>query len=108
MKQNPKMFYSIINSQKNRKNQVRPFIENKKIINDAELIVEKLLLEFLSQFSKTGSEENKKIFQNEELEDLNDIEVTEKDINDAINELNKNLAAAPDGVHRSRPVSLSA
>ena len=80
------MFYSIINSQKNRKNEVGPFKENEEIINDAELILEKLLLEFLSQFSKTGSEENKKLFQNEEPEDLNDIEVTEKYINDAINE----------------------
>ena len=98
MKQNPKMFYSIINSQKNRKNEVGPFKENEEIINDAELIVEKLLLEFLSQFSKTGSEENKKLFQNEEPEDLNDIEVTEKDINDAINELDENSAAGPDGI----------
>ena len=44
MKQNPKMFYSIINNQKNRKHEVRPFKENVEIINEAEIIVENLLL----------------------------------------------------------------
>ena len=57
-----------------------------------------MLLEFLSQFSKTGGKENKKLFQNEEPEDLNDIEVTEKDINDAIKELDENWSAGPDGI----------
>ena len=37
-------------------------------------------------------------FQKEESEGLNDIEVTEKDINDAINKLDENSAADPDGI----------
>ena len=45
MKKNPKMFYSIVNNQKNRKNTVGPFKENVEIIDDAEIIVERLLME---------------------------------------------------------------
>merc|ERR1712002_940648 len=52
MKVNPKIFYSIINKQKNRKNKVGPFKENGEIIDEGEVICEKLVLEFLSQFSK--------------------------------------------------------
>ena len=37
-------------------------------------------MEFQSQFSKTGGGERKEIFQNEEQGELNDIEVTKKDI----------------------------
>ena len=40
------MFYSIINNQKNRKNEVGLFKEDGEIIDDAEMIVEKLLMEF--------------------------------------------------------------
>ena len=98
MKKNPKMFYSIVNKQKNRKNEVGPFKEDGEIIDDAETIVERLLMEFKSQFSKTGGGERKEIFQNEELGDLNDIEVMEKDIEDAIDELDENSAAGPDGI----------
>merc|ERR1711984_75037 len=38
MKVNPKMFYSIINKQKNRKNIVGPFKENGEIIDEGEVI----------------------------------------------------------------------
>ena len=55
-------------------------------------------MEFKSQFSKTRGGERKEIFQNEEPGDLNDIEVMEKDIEDAIDELDGNSAAGPDGI----------
>ena len=55
-------------------------------------------MEFKSQFSKTRGGKRKEIFQNEEPEDLNDIEVMEKDIEDAIDELDENSAAGPDGI----------
>merc|ERR1712090_66069 len=67
MKVNPKMFYSIINKQKNRKNKVGPFKENGEIIDEGEEICEKLVLDFFSQ----------------ETDDLNDIEITEEDIKKA-------------------------
>merc|ERR1712066_523729 len=83
---------SIRNKQKNRRNEIGPFKEND------EIIVEKQLLEFFSQFSEITDEINENIFQNEEPEDLNDIEITEEEILKAINDLEENSAAGPDGV----------
>ena len=98
MKESPKMFYSIINKQKNRKNKVGPFKENGEIVDEGEIICERLVLEFLSQFSKISSKINRNPFQNEETEDLNDIEITEEDIKEAIDDMDENSAAGPDGI----------
>merc|ERR1711867_330087 len=54
--------------------------------------------EFFSQFSGITDEINENIFQNEEPEDLNDTEITEEEILKAINDLEENSAAGPDGV----------
>merc|ERR1711984_489 len=94
MKVNPKIFYSIINKQKNRKNKVGPFKENGEIIDEGEVICEKLVLELLSQFSKI----NGNPFKDEEADDLNDIEITEEDIKKAIGDIDENSAAGPDGI----------
>merc|ERR1712121_427163 len=77
---------------------IGPFKENYEIIYDAEIIVEKQLLEFFSQFSEITDEINENIFQNEKPEDLNDIEITDEEILKAINKLEENSAAGPDGV----------
>merc|ERR1712236_119383 len=58
----------------------------------------KQLLEFISQFSEKMDEINENIFQNEEPDDLNDIEVLEEEIIKAIDDLEENSAARPDGV----------
>merc|ERR1711894_474435 len=93
MKVNPKIFYSIINKQKNRKNKVGPFKENGEIIDEGEEICEKLVLEFLSQFSKISGKINRNPFQDKETDDLNDIEITEEDIKKAIDDIDENSAA---------------
>ena len=62
------------------------------------MICEKLILEFFSQFSKISSKINGNPFQNEETEDLNDIEITEEDIKEAIDDMDENSAAGPDGI----------
>ena len=98
MNKNPKMFYSIMNKQKNRKNIIGPFKENGEIIDEGEVICEKLLSEFFSQFSKISSKVNRNPFQIEETEDLNDIEIKEEDIKEAIDEMDENSAAGPDGI----------
>merc|ERR1712002_623515 len=56
------------------------------------------LLEFFSQFSEKTDEINENNFQNEEPDDLNDIEITEKEIINTIDDLEENSAAGPDGV----------
>ena len=98
MKENPKMLYSIMNKQKNRKNEIGPFKENNELITNGEIIVEKLLLEFFSQFSEKMGEIDENIFQDEKPDDLKDIEITENDIIKAIEDLDENSAADPDGI----------
>ena len=98
MKENPKMLYSIMNKQKNRKNEIGPFKENNELITNGEIIVEKLLLEFFSQFSEKMGEIDENIFQDEKPDDLNDIEITENEIIKAIEDLDENSAAGPDGI----------
>ena len=97
MKDNPKMFYSLINKQKNRKNQVGPFKEGEEIISDGEAICNKLVSEYKSQFSEYGSE-NENPFSSTDESEVNDIKFKEKDIEDAIDELDENSSAGPDGI----------
>ena len=78
------MLYSFRNKQKNRRHE---------IIYNVEIIVEKQLLGFFSQFSKLTDEINENIFQNKEPDDLNDIKITEEEIIKAIDDLEENLAA---------------
>ena len=67
-----------MNKQKNRKNEIGPFKENNELITNGEIIVEKLLLEFFSQFSEKMGEIDENIFQDEKPDDLNDIKIIEK------------------------------
>ena len=97
MKDNPKMFYSLINKQKNRKNEVGPFKEGKEIISDGEAICNRLVSEYHSQFSETSGD-NENPFMENDKNDLNDIEFKEEDIEDAIDDLDENSAAGPDGI----------
>merc|ERR1712215_325534 len=67
-------------------------------MGDAGIIIEKQLLDFFSQYSEINDEINENIFQHEEPDDLNDIEVTEEEIINAIDDLEENSAAGPDGL----------
>ena len=98
MKDNPKMFYSLVNKQKNRKNEVGPFKVGEEIINDGKEICNRLVSEYYSQFSETSERENENAFQKIDPNDLNDIEIEEKDLEDAIDDLNENSSAGPDGI----------
>ena len=97
MKSNPKMFYSLINKKKNRKNEVGPFKEGEEIISDGEAICNKLVLEYKSQFSENNGE-NENPFGSIDESDLNDIEFKEEDIEDAIDDLDENSSVGPDGI----------
>ena len=99
MKENPQMFFSYINKQKNRKNEIGPFKSGDEFIYDGKEICEKLVSEFYSQFSEVSREnENENRFDNFDSDDLSDIEFGTKDIEDAINELDENSSAGPDGL----------
>ena len=73
------------------------FKEGEETISDGEAICNKLVQEYKSQFSETSGE-NENPFRNIDNNDLNDIEFKEEDIEDAIDALDENLSAGPDGI----------
>ena len=98
MKKNPKIFYSIYNRRKNRKNELGPLKENDKLIYNGEEISEIFRRQYRSQFSENTNDKNTSPFDMEDPDDLNDISIAEEDIMDAINKLDENSGAGPDGI----------
>ena len=128
MKKNPKMFYSYINKQRNRKNEIGPFKKGEELIFGGEEICNCLKSQYMSQFSTSDNDkENEQIYEeydnnnnsdnnssnNGNIEDennniddennnnnnvLNDLEFSTKEIEDAIYELNENSSAGPDSI----------
>merc|ERR1712074_305248 len=88
----------LLTNKRIEKNKVGPFKENGEIIDEGEGICEKLVLEFFSQFSKISGKINGNHFKDEEADDLNDIEITEEVIKKAIDDIDENSAAGPDGI----------
>ena len=98
MKENPKVFYSFINKQRNRRVEVGPFKKDKKFIYDGKEISNCLKTEFTSQMNKRTNRGNPAQFDEVNEGDLYDIEVTRKKVEDAIDELDENSTAGPDGI----------
>ena len=102
MKKNPKVLFDYINKQKDRDTKIGPFKIQNEYIYDLKEICKLLVDQYNSQFSINNDRPkiNEEIFNNNNIEDgdLNDIELTEKDIIDAIGELKMNSAAGPDGI----------
>ena len=78
MKDNPKVFYSFINKQRNRRVEVGPFKKDEKFIYDGKEISNCLKTEFTTQMNKRTSRENPVRFDEANEGDLYDIEVTRK------------------------------
>ena len=98
MKENPRMFYSFINQQRNRRNEIGPFNINGELIYDAKEICNQLKTEYSSQMSSKSNNINENIFEENNEDDLQDIEFDKKDIEDAIDQIKKNSSAGPDGL----------
>ena len=98
MKENPKMFYSFINRQRNRRNEIGPFKKDGEFIYDGKEICESLKSEYTSQMSSRSNREDIQHFNENNEEDLIDIEFNRKSIEDAIDELKENSSAGPDGI----------
>ena len=98
MKENPRMFYSFINKQRNRRNEIGPFKKDGKYIYDGKEICESLKTEYTSQMSTRSNRENIQQFSDSNEDDLIDIEIDRKSIEDAIDELNEDSSAGPDGI----------
>ena len=112
MIKNPKYLYALINKRNkvNRTNEIGPLEVEGKIFNKGEDVANKLTDEYSSEFTKKEEKRNEKgeiingreaierLFDNEEEEELTDITIEEKDIKDAINCIDENSSAGPDGV----------
>ena len=99
MKENPRMFYSLINQQRSRKNEIGPFKINGEMIYDAKEICNTLRAEYSSQMSgRSNINSSNNIFEESNGDDLIDIDFSKKDIEDAIGQLNENSSAGPDGM----------
>ena len=98
MNKNPKIFYSIYNRRKNRKNELGPLKENDKLIYNGDEISEIFRRQYRSQFSENTNDKNTSPFDMEDPDDLNDISIAVEDIIDAINKLDENSGAGPDGI----------
>ena len=98
MKKNPRMFYSFINKQRNRRNEIGPFKKDGEFIYDGKEICDSLKTEYTSQMNNRSNSENIQLFDDSNEGDLTDIEFDRKSIEDAIDELNENSSAGPDGI----------
>ena len=98
MKENPKVFYSFINKQRNRRVEIGPFKKDGKFIYDGKEISNCLKTEYTSQMNERTNRGNSVQFDEVNEGDLYDIEVTRKKVEDAIDELDENSTVGPDGI----------
>ena len=98
MKENPRMIYSYINKQQNRQKEIGPFKRGNELIYDGKEICNCLREQYVSQFTNKSEIENEDLFEDPDMDDLSEIEFEEKDIEDAIDELDENSSAGPDGL----------
>ena len=94
---NPKLLFSIMNKKKGRKNIIGPLKIDGIEINKPDEIVENLLKEYKSQFNKSEIKEVE-LFEKNVENGLHDIEITPEEIIEAIDDLDENSAAGPDGI----------
>ena len=102
MKENPKALYSYVNRENKKKVEIGPFKVCDKYIYEGKEICKMLNDQYKAQFSTNTMDSNEEEIMNL-LDDFNDsdlvdIDITEKDIIDAINDLDENSSAGPDEV----------
>ena len=98
MKENPKVFYAFINKQRRRRIEVGPFKKDGTFIYNGKELSNCLKTEFTSQMNEKTNRENPVQFDEVNEGDLHDIEVTRKKVEDAIDDLDENSTAGPDGI----------
>ena len=100
MKENPKVLFDYIKKQKEKDKKIGLLKISEEYIYDTKELCKILVEQYNSQYSRSKNTEkisNKEI-NNTKEGDLIDIVFCEDDIVDAINKLNKNSAAGPDGI----------
>ena len=77
---------------------IGPFKIGNRIVDTDKEITNMLKDEYRSQYSEITDEIDEKVFEDILEGELTDIEITENEIIEAINKLDENSAAGPDGV----------
>ena len=100
MKENPKVLFDYIKKQNDKDKKISPLKIWEDYIYDTKELCKILVEQYNSQYSRSKNTEK---ISNEEINntkegDLMDIVFCENDIVDAINKLNENSAAGPDGI----------
>ena len=100
MKDNPKVLFDYIRKQNDKDIKIGPFKIGEEYIEDTKELCKILVEQYNSQYSRSRNTEK---ISNEEINnikegDLIEIVFSEDDIVIAINKLNKNSAAGPDGI----------
>ena len=99
MKERPKIFFDHIRKQKIKNTRIGPFKIDGEYIYDNKEICELLVEQYNKQFSRgNGAKATNEEIRDTKEGDLDDIEINEENISEAIDKLNKNAAAGPDGV----------
>ena len=98
VKRNAKMLHGIINKKKRKKRKIGPFKIGNRIVDTDKEMTNMLKDEYSSQYSEITEEIDENLFEEILDGELTDIEITEKEIIEAINKLDENSAAGPDGV----------
>ena len=102
IKENPKALYSYVNRESKRKVEIGPFKVDNKYIYEGKDICRILVEQYKSQFNSNtmniNEEEISILLDDFNEDDLVDIDIKEKDIIDAIDDLEENSSAGPDEV----------
>ena len=102
VKNNPKVLYAYVNKENKRHVAVGPFKVGDDYIYNDKKIGKMLVGQYREQFTENTMENNKeelnRLLNDIMEEDLTDIHINEKDIIDAINEVDENSSAGPEEV----------
>ena len=99
IKSNPKLLFDYVKKSRDQDNRIGPFKNGNEYVYDAKTICSMLTDQYTSQFSNRSENViEDKMFENIQEGDLDDINIEEKDISDAIEKLDTNSTQGPDGV----------
>ena len=97
-KTNPKSFYAYVNSAKKTRGKIGPLKNNEGDLITAPGEQAQILNNFYSSVFTTGEACDEQQGENEEMESLNDIDITEEKVKLVIENLKEQSASGPDGI----------
>ena len=98
IKRNPKYFYSYVQKKSKLKSKIGPLLNKSGSLTcNSKEMAEILSNQYLKVFSNPNQQQHHLINNIATTSEINDINLTEKDLIEAISDLSTNAAAGPDG-----------